>query len=230
MDFLNFLQQIQGNTDVFSISDVVFTITLSFILCSIIAWVYRATHNGISYSQAYVHTMIMIGMIVSIIMLIIGSNIARAFTLVGALSIIRFRNAVKDTRDVGYIFYTMSIGMACGTRFYLVAIVSTLMMSFFLWALATFNLFAKEIREQILKINLPSDLPYQTLFEPTFNQYLRRVELIAVESVQGGSQTELVYSVELKRPKESHSLLEQIRTLNQNHKVSLVTGLHEVDL
>jgi len=230
MDFLNFLQQIQGNTDVFSISDVVFTITLSFILCSIIAWVYRATHNGISYSQAYVHTMIMIGMIVSIIMLIIGSNIARAFTLVGALSIIRFRNAVKDTRDVGYIFYTMSIGMACGTRFYLVAIVSTLMMSFFLWALATFNLFAKEIREQILKINLPSDLPYQTLFEPTFNQYLRRVELIAVESVQGGSQTELVYSVELKRPKESHSLLEQIRTLNQNHKVSLVTGLREVDL
>ena len=105
---------------------MVLTIVLSFVLTMMIAFVYRATHRGTSYSQSFVQTLIILSMVVGVVMLIIGSNIARAFTLVGALSIVRFRNAVKETRDVGFIFFAMAIGMACGTRFYLLAIVSTL--------------------------------------------------------------------------------------------------------
>lgn len=230
MDFLQLLEQLQSTTDVFTINDVIFTVTLSFVLSLVIAWVYQKTHTGISYTQSYVHTMIMISMVVAIIMLIIGSNIARAFTLVGALSIIRFRNAVKDTRDVGYIFFSMAIGMACGTRFYLVAIVATLIISFLLWGLSTFNLFAKEIREQILKIRLPNDIPYDALFDPIFHKYLVRADLIAIETVQAGTLTELVYGVELKRLNQAQSLMNEIQQANGNNKVSLVTGLHEVDL
>ena len=69
------------------------------------------------------------GMVVSIIMLIVGANIARAFSLVGALSIIRFRNAIKETRDVGFVFFAMAIGMATGTKFYLLAIVAAVIIS-----------------------------------------------------------------------------------------------------
>jgi len=230
MDFLNFLEQLQSNTDVFTASDVIFTITLSFLLSLVVAWVYRDTHNGISYTQSFTHTMILISMVVAIIMLIIGSNIARAFTLVGALSIIRFRNAVKDTRDVGFIFYAMAIGMACGTRFYMVATVSTGIISFLIWGMTKFNLFAKDIREQILKIRLPSDIPYQTLFDEPFARYLIRADLIAIETVQAGTLTELVYGVELKKKSDTQPFMNELRQLNQNNKVSLVTGLHEVDL
>lgn len=51
-------------------------------------------------------------------MCIVGSNVARAFTMAGALSIIRFRNNIKDTRDIGFIFFALAIGMAMGTQFY----------------------------------------------------------------------------------------------------------------
>jgi len=230
MDISQILALFQDNSDVFTMSDVVVSIILSFLLSMVIAWVYKTIYSGVSYTQSYVHTLIMVSMIVAIIMLIIGSNIARAFSLVGALSIIRFRNAIKDTRDVGYIFFSMAIGMACGTRFYLLAVVSTVVICFILWGMANLNLFAKDVREQILKIRLPGDMPYETLFTNLFNQYLSRFSLIAVETVQAGMLVELVYGIELKNQGEAQSFMEELRKLNNNNKVSLITGYHEVDL
>jgi uncharacterized membrane protein YhiD involved in acid resistance len=229
MDFFSSLFQ-QDATDVFSVADVVFVIILSFVLSLVIARVYQLTYKGVSYTQSYVHTLIMMSMIVAVIMLVIGSNIARAFSLVGALSIVRFRNAVKDTRDVGYIFFAMGIGMACGTRFYLLAIIATLVISFILWGMTTLNLFARETREQILKVRLPGDARYETLFQRVFDRYLHRFDLIAVELVQAGMLNELVYSVELKKQSEAQNFLNEVRQLNNNNKVALITGYHEVDL
>ncbi len=231
MDFTTFLSSLQQNTtDVFSVGDVVFTIVLSFVLSLIIAWIYKMTYKGVSYTQSYVHTLMMMTMVVAIIMLVIGSNIARAFSLVGALSIIRFRNAIKDTRDVGYIFFAMAIGMAVGTRFYMVATIATIIISFILWGMVNLNMFAKDVREQILKIRLPGDMRYESLFDAAFSRYLVRFNLIAVETVQAGTQTELVYGIELKKQSETHELMTELRRLNDNNKVALITGHHEVDL
>lgn len=230
MDITTLLSSFQNATDVFSTSDVIFATVLSFLLALLIGWVYKITYTGTSYTQSYVHTLIMMSMIVAIIMMIIGSNIARAFSLVGALSIIRFRNAVKDTRDVGYIFFAMAIGMAAGTRFYLLAVVATIIICFILWGMASLNLFAKDVREQILKVRLPADLHYETLFDSVFSRYLVRFSLIAVESVQAGTQTELVYGIELRRQREAQTFLEELRRLNGNNRVALITGYNEVDL
>jgi len=230
MDINSLLAALQDNTDVFSVSDVVFSIILSFLLTLIIGQVYRVTYKGVSYTQSYVHTLIMMSMIVAVIMLVIGSNIARAFSLVGALSIIRFRNAVKDTRDVGYIFFAMAIGMACGTRFYLLAIVATLIISFILWGMTTLNMFAKDVREQILKIRVPGDMRYESLFDNVFSRYLARFNLIAVETVQAGLLTELVYGIELRNPNQAQAFLQELSRLNDNNKVALISGHHEVDL
>lgn len=230
MDFTSLLSSLQDATDVFSTADVVFTIVLSFVLSLLVAWIYKITYRGVSYTQSYVHTLVLMSMVVAIIMLIIGSNIARAFALVGALSIIRFRNAIKDTRDVGYIFFAMAIGMAAGTRFYLLAIVTTLIICFIWWGMVSLNLFAKDIREQILKVRIPGDMRYDTLFDRVFSRYLARFSLIAVETVQAGTQTELVYGIELKKPSEAQTFLNELRQLNDNNKVSLITGYHEIDL
>jgi hypothetical protein len=230
MDFNSLFSSLQDTTDVFSVGDVLFTTILSFLLSLVIAWVYQITYKGVSYTQSYVHTLIMMSMVVAIIMLIIGSNIARAFSLVGALSIIRFRNAVKDTRDVGYIFFAMAIGMACGTRFYLLAIISTFAISFLLWGMANLNMFAKDVKEQILKIRLPGDMRYEQLFDRVFSNYLTRSNLIAVETVQAGLLTELVYGIEFRRQADAQAFMEELRKLNDNNKVALITGHHEVDL
>ncbi|MER5837495.1 DUF4956 domain-containing protein, partial [Streptomyces sp. NPDC002130] len=105
---MNFdLQELSGT---FSVADVVVAMALSFVLSTLIGYVYRYTHRNVSYSQTYVQTLVIVGMVVALIMLVVGSNLARAFSLVGALSVVRFRNAVKETRDVGFIFLAMAIG------------------------------------------------------------------------------------------------------------------------
>ena len=230
MDFTSLFSSFDDVTDVFTVGDVVFTIILSFLLSLIIAWTYKITYKGVSYTQSYVHTLIMMGMVVAIIMLIIGSNIARAFALVGALSIVRFRNAIKDTRDVGFIFYAMAMGMAVGTRFYLLATISTIMISFIWWGMSTLNMFAKDVQEQILKVRLPGDMPYEQIFERVFATYLTRFSLIAVETVQAGTLTELVYGIEFRKEADPQLFMEELRKVNDNNKVALITGHHEVDL
>src|SRR5512145_2556108 len=106
----------------FGVWKLLIALTLTLFLCVGLAYFYRETHRGLSYSASFTHTIIIMGVTISLIMVLIGSNIARAFALVGALSIIRFRNPVKDARDVGFIFMAMAIGMATGTGFYLAAV------------------------------------------------------------------------------------------------------------
>ena len=226
MDALNF----QDLTGVFSVTDVVVSLLLSFVLCSAIGWVYQITHRGASYTQSFVHTLVLNGMVVAVVMLIIGSNIARAFALVGALSIIRFRNAVKETRDVGFIFFTMAIGMAVGTKFYLLAVISAVVISLIILIMTRFNWYARQVVSQILKIQVPNNAEFDTLFDDTFVRYTGSSELISVDSVHSGMLTELTYSVGLKQSSRMQEFLSEIKRLNGNNRVTLITGYNSTDL
>ena len=208
----------------FQLWEAMLALGLSFFLCLIIAYFYRVTHEGLSYSVAFVHTMVIMGVTVGIIMLIIGSNIARAFALVGALSIIRFRNAVKDSRDVAFIFVTMAIGMACGTGFYLAAVVFTVFMAAMVYFLHRFNVGAIVTREVLLRLQAPTDLDYGSAFDSVFVEYLHDHALLSVETVRDGSALELVYSAEMKRGADERGLLEALRGITGGRRVSLLPG------
>jgi uncharacterized membrane protein YhiD involved in acid resistance len=217
-------------TSSFTLLDVAVVFCLSLVLCLAVGWVYRYTHKGVSYSQSYVHTLVILGTVVAFIMLIIGSNIARAFTLVGALSIIRFRNAVKETRDIGFVFMVMAIGMACGTRFYLLAAFATIALSCAIILMSKLNLFAKTIRERILIVRIPSDADQESLLGELFHRRLETFNMISVETVKAGALQEVIYSVILRRNVEPAGFLEEVRSLNDNNKVTLVLGQQEIDL
>lgn len=210
--------------------DMAFGLFLSFALSLAIAWVYRFTHRGVSYSQGYVHTLVIMTTVVSLIMLVIGSNVARAFTLVGALSVVRFRNAMKETRDVGFVFMGLAIGMAVGTRFYALAVFATAVLSAFVTALYKFNMFAKEIRERILRVQVPADINHEHVLEEPFLTFLDEQRIISIETVRSGALNEVVYSVVLKRSASPHALLEAIRARNGNQKATLILGQQEVDI
>ena len=109
-------------------------------------------------------TLVLNGMVVAVVMLLVGSYIARAFALVGSLSIIRFRNAVKETRDVGFIFFTMAIGMAIGTKFYLLAVIAAVLISLFIvMVMSRFDWYARRvIMSQILRVQVPNDATSST--------------------------------------------------------------------
>jgi hypothetical protein len=210
--------------------EVAFVLSLSFTLSLAIAWVYRFTHRGVSYSQGYAHTLVIMTTVVALIMLVIGSNVARAFTLVGALSVVRFRNAMKESRDIGFIFLGLAVGMAVGTRFYGLAAFSAALLSAFVIALYKLNLFAKEIRERILRVQLPSDVEQERVLEEPFLKFLDEQRIISIETVRAGALIEVVYSVVLKRGVSPQALLDAIRARNGNQKATLILGQQEVDI
>ncbi|MFZ5820266.1 MAG: DUF4956 domain-containing protein [Chloroflexota bacterium] len=226
MDIFN----LQGLTAEFTLLDVALVLTLSFILSAFIGWVYQITHRGASYTQSFVFTLVMNGMIVALVMLIVGSNIARAFSLVGALSIIRFRNAVKETRDVGFIFFTMAIGMAIGTRFYLLGVIAAVVISLVVVLMTRLNWFSRQVAAQILRVQIPNGAPFDSLFDRAFVRYTDASELIGVDSVQSGTMTELIYSIGLKKSAPMQEFLAEIKKLNGDNKVTLIAGYNGSDL
>jgi uncharacterized membrane protein YhiD involved in acid resistance len=226
MDIFN----ISELTNEFAVMDMVLVMVLSFVLSAFIGWIYQITHRGTSYTQSFVFTLVLNGMVVALVMLVIGSDIARAFSLVGALSIIRFRNAVKETRDVGFIFFTMAIGMAIGTGFYLLAVAGTIFISLVILLMTRYNWYAREMSSHILHIQVQNGTSFEKLFDRTLAKYTSTSELISADSIQSGMLTELTYSVGLKKSAEVQELLADIGNLNGNNKVTLVAGYNGTDL
>jgi len=221
---------VQDLTVVFSVADVVISLLLSFVLCSAIGWVYQITHRGASYTQSFVHTLVLNGRVVAIVVVIIGSNIARAFALIGSLSVARFRKAVKEARDVGFILFTMAIGMAVGTKFYLLAVVAAIVISLIILIMTRFNWYARRVVSQVLKVQVTNDAPFDTLFNDLFVKYTDTSELISVDSVRGGMLTELTYSVGLKEAGQMQEFLSEVKKLNGNNRVTLIAGHNSTDL
>jgi uncharacterized membrane protein YhiD involved in acid resistance len=216
-------------TSTFTVLDIVLALGLSFLLGSVVGFVYRQTHHGVSYSQSYVQTLVVMGMLVSLIMLVVGSNIARAFSLVGALSIVRFRNAVKETRDVGFIFFAMAIGMATGTRFYALALIATVVIAGAIWLMDRFDWFKLDVQSQVVKIETPPDLDPALLSE-TLAAHTKTAELISAASIRGGALNELVYTVKLTKDTVPTQLMAALQQHTGGQKVTVLTGYDNSDL
>ncbi len=226
----NPFQGFEDLTGTFTVLDVVLSLSLSFVLCAVVGAVYRATHRGVSYSQSYVQTLVLMGMLVSLVMLVVGSNIARAFSLVGALSIVRFRNAIKETRDVGFIFFAMAIGMATGTRFYLLAIAATAAIGLAVVVMQRFDWYKLDVRSQILKVQIPAGEDPAALLDDLLLRFTDQSELVSAESVRAGALTELTWSVRLKRDATPSALIAAFQERTGGQKVTLLTGYDQTDL
>ncbi len=119
-----------------------------------VAWVYHITHRKKNYSKEFLQTLVFISTVVASVMLVIGNNLAGAFGLIGAVSIIRFRTKVKNPQDTAYIFFVMAIGVACGFKYYYVALASTLFICTLLIIFSKLNFTEEEVTQEfhILRI------------------------------------------------------------------------------
>jgi uncharacterized membrane protein YhiD involved in acid resistance len=226
MNFLDF-QDLSGT---FSVADAAAALGLAFVLSTLIGFVYRATHRNVSYSQSYVQTLVILGMLISLIMLVVGSNIARAFALVGALSVVRFRNAIKETRDVGFIFLVMGVGMACGTRFYTLAIIATVAICLIIVVMHRFNWFHLNVQRQVVKVQVPSDGDYTATISDVLIRFTSEFELISMESIRGGALVELMYTVRLKKGSTPSQLTAALSERTSGQRVTVLTGYDQTDL
>ena len=218
--------QIGDVGNIFSMVDVLTALLLSTLLGLVVTTVYQKTHDGLSYSKNFTQTILILGVVVSMIMMIIGSNIARAFTLLGALSIVRFRNPIKETKDLGYIFLMMAVGMAVGTRFYLIAIIMTLFVSLLAVLMYKFEYGSRKYVDEILKVEMPDKYEFNGPFSKIFQKYLNNHELMSIESTEKSGFNEAVFLVRFKARVDKNDLVKEVKELIPEGKVYLMGTDH----
>lgn len=194
------------------------------LICGIlIALLYRVTYRGLSYSANFVNAIIMLAMITALVIMVIGNNLARAFGLVGAMSIIRFRTAVKDTQDIMFIFFALGIGLAAGAGTYAICFVGTFFIGAAVFITSKVNYARPKNKEFLLQItSKPSELPddpYNKIIESHCEQY----KLINVKSLGEAEKETLETSfyVQLTDRNRSDSLIRDLKSIDGVSRVNV---------
>ena len=129
---INFIDVIQGKFiqefSAISMGNVLLSITLSFLLSLFIVFIYRSTYAGVNYSSNFAGCLMMISMVTTLVILVISSNMVLSLGMVGALSIVRFRTAVKEATDTAFLFWAIATGILCGAGYVTISILATLLL------------------------------------------------------------------------------------------------------
>jgi uncharacterized membrane protein YhiD involved in acid resistance len=168
-------------------------------------------------------------MVTAFVMMIIGNNIARAFSLVGALSIIRFRTAVKNTRDTAFVFLSLAIGMAVGTGSRLIAIMGTTVISLIILIMYLFNREVSNNGDFLLKFRIGVAPGNENIHQDVFDRYLKKSTLINSMTVQQGLSMESTFSVRFKDQKKQQHFLRELNALERVEHAMLTFAEEDLD-
>jgi uncharacterized integral membrane protein len=210
--------QVTSGTEL-TLMNALLTIITAIVLGALISVTYMKTQTN--YTQSFTLTMIVLPVIVAIIILLIGSNIARAFSLAGAFSIIRFRSAPGDPKDISFVLFTMAAGLACGVGSFGYAVLFTIILCVLMFVLKVTNFGAKKAAQKLLKVTIPESLGYEEAFEEVFKMFDIAYELKKVRTTELGSLYELVYVVTIDHLTSQKEFLDAIRCRNGNLDITL---------
>src|SRR4051812_11282031 len=170
----------------------------AFALGCVVAGVYRLTHgkpNG--QSAGLTTTLVLLTVLIGMVTLVIGNSVARAFSLVGALAIVRFRTVVEDTRDTAFVIFAVAVGMAVGAGFLMIPVVGIPFV-----ALAAFLFRPREAAvagpaDYTLAIRIGLGHRPEVVLAETFRKYLDRSRLLASATARQGSAVNVTWSIRL---------------------------------
>ena len=215
----SFFNQFNAGSETITVSGTLFAMLSSIILGLIIAFTYMKTTEH--YQQSFSITLTMLPIILTVIILFVGSNVARAFSLAGTLSIIRFRSAPGDPKDIAYIFFSIAAGLAGGVGLFLYGALFVVVVCVFMFILHMTSFGQKNSSPRILKITIPEDLDYDGVFEPVFNTYTTSKKLARIRTTELGSLYELIYDISLKKNTNEKEFIDELRCRNGNLSIVL---------
>ncbi len=220
--FWQMLDGVLPSGGVFTPESILLSLLLAFVLGQFLAWVYYFTHSGLSYSRTFVQSLVLITVIVTIIMAVIGNNIVIAFGLMGALAIIRFRNVLKDTRDIVFIFCALVIGMASGTHNFALAIIGTLFLSLITLYLHFTGFGTHLPHNGFLRFSLKEHIGPHHSLPGILSKFCGKFTLISAQaSGFGTAGVEYAYQLMIKNAEKNELMLTELEKIEGIENISL---------
>lgn len=205
------------------------TILLAFALALAICMVYRQTHRGLQYSRSFVFTLALMSPIVSVIMVVVEGSLARAFAVLGALSLVRFRTAVKDTTDLAYVFWAITVGLCVGTNHHLTAVAATVLIALAIGILSWVRFGAGHSDDYVLRFSVDSRNGAESHYQETFKRMLKKATLLDVHALNKGAGMDVVYAVSFNNPNAIRPFVQELSSIEGVDRVGLVNSKEEVE-
>lgn len=218
------LEEILSNT---SDGTLTFGSTLLIVLSALalgigISLVYMYTHKKEVYTSGFIIALIMLPAIIAMIILLVGNNVARAFSLAGAFSLIRFRSAPGNSKDIAYVFFTLGVGLACGMGYIAYGALFALILCLTMIILTKVKFGANRSQSMNLKIVIPENMDYNGVFDEVLGDYTSVYKLSKIKTAEFGSLFEITYAIILKNMADSKQFIDRLRCLNGNLNVALI--------
>lgn len=199
-------------------TQLIFNMTVAVVLGIIIFITYRLTYSGVAYSKKFNASLMMMTLVSTLVMTVISNNIALSLGMVGALSIVRFRTAIKDPRDTTFIFWCIGVGICCGVSFYTVAAVG----SAYIFAVMVVLGRVHTVEKRLLLVR--AGRTAEKDIESAVYLYLKKVELQAKDTT--GDEVEYIYIL-------SDKTLQRAQKINEDSitdKLYAIEGVRMVNL
>lgn len=177
-------------------AQVLVSYLLAFALAFLWATVYRRTHSGIAYTRSFFFTLVLISPAIAMIMMAIGSNVALSLGLVGALSIVRYRAVIKDSKDLTFLLVSIGIGLTAGANVWVVGLIGTVTLAAITVVMTRAGHSGADSGDYILIFRSNSKEPWEAL-PPDAQQLIAWKQLRGVTDVDHGQDFEYTYSVRL---------------------------------
>lgn len=231
-DALNFLQHgaaVPGTipSPYHAVAFTLCVIGASLGLSLLICFVYQRTHRGMQYSRSFVLSLALLPCIMSVLFMVIGANVARAFGTVGAMSLIRFRSVVKDTVDLAYIFLAITVGLCVGSGNFLIGTTATVALMGIVYIMSKSNFGSAYSHGYILRCVAQTSNGNQSHYAAALEKYGDKLVLLNMHNMQ--DQTEFVYNVKQINDTERDSLVRELMAVVGVDSVGLVSSTGEVE-
>lgn len=211
-----------------SMVTVTVSIILSFILSLAIAWIYKRNHDGLSYSKTFTATLVLMSVLIAVVMLVVGNNVAKAFTLLGAFTIIRFRTPLKDPKDMAFVFWALVTGMAVGTGSYGVAVISTALIAIIVFVLNKFKFGSMKRYDHLLTFILDTRLNKSDAYKYIFDKYLKESNMINVVA-RDSNIMDFTFSIRLFKMAEETEFINELKSVVGISNINLIASSKDAE-
>lgn len=203
---------------------------LAFLGGQLLAWVYMATHAGLSYSRSFVNSLVLIPVIVSLVMQVLSNNLVMAFGMMAVFAIVRFRNILRDTMDTAYVLAVIVIGMACGTQKYTTAVVGLLLTAAILVYLRLTAFGTRHRYDVIINLLWSRPLAEAAELNRLLERHSFRAHCASQRALDGAEGTNLSYRLLLRDPQRLNNLLSELQALQGVAHLSSMKAEDESEL